>query len=162
MATYTKIQTVTIGSGGNAAIAFTSIPSTFNDLLILTSNRGSNSTTTFGLTINGSSVSSFIRMYGGGSGTVASDFFNESYTSPSGSTASVFGIGFLYFPSYTSSSNKAFLFDSAGEGNVSGEYMGLNTGTLNSSSVISSISLVRTSGNFVEHSTATLYGIKKV
>ena len=158
MATYKLIASSTVGSGGASSITFSSIPQTYTDLVIKASLRGSNTTTTFAVQINGSTVTSVIRLYGGGS-SAASDLFNEHYIDPSDFTASTFGNTELYFPNYTSTVNKSFSVDSVGENNATQAYMNFGANLFSTSSAITSLTLLRTSGNFAQYSTATLYGI---
>ena len=158
MATYKLIASSTVGAGGASSITFSSIPQTYTDLLIKASLRGSTTTTTFAVQINGSTVTSVIRLYGSGS-SAASDSFNEHYIDPSDFTSNTFGNTELYFPNYTSTVNKSFSVDSVGENNATQAYMNLGTSLFSTSSAITSLSLIRTSGNFVQYSTAYLYGI---
>ena len=53
--TLVALQTVTVGAGGAASISFTSIPQTYNDLVIKASSRATNSTITYTLAFNSSS-----------------------------------------------------------------------------------------------------------
>jgi hypothetical protein len=155
--TYNLISSVTVGSATNT-ISFTSIPQTYTDLVIKASLRGSTTTTTFAVQVNGTTVTSVIRLYGGGS-SVASDTFNEHYINPSDFTANVFGNTELYFPNYTGSATKNYSVDSVGENNQTQAYMNLGANSTGSTSAITSINLIRTSGDFVQYSTAYLYGI---
>jgi hypothetical protein len=56
--TYTLISSVTVGAGGAASMSFTSIPSTYTDLVVFCSGRAANSFTSAGLLLkfNGSSM----------------------------------------------------------------------------------------------------------
>ena len=58
MATYTLISSVTVGSGGAATIAFTSIPADYTDLLLRVSARTTNANSAENMTmsINGSTA----------------------------------------------------------------------------------------------------------
>lgn len=157
MSTMKILSSVTVGSGGTNTITFSSIPQTYTDLLVKASLRGSSTTTTFAIQLNGSTVTSVMRLYGTGSG-VASDSFNEHYINPSDFTASTFGNTEIYLPSYTSSTLKTYIVTSVGENNQTQSYLNFGSNTISTGSV-SSLSLIRTNGNFVEHSTAYLYGI---
>jgi hypothetical protein len=113
--TYKLISSVTVGTATNT-ISFTSIPQTYTDLVIKASLRGSTTTTTFAVQVNGTTITSVIRLFGGGNFTSA-DTFNEHYINPSDFTANVFGSTDLYFPNYTTSINSTIasiiiLFDS--------------------------------------------------
>jgi len=154
---YQLIQTQTLSSAASS-ISFTNIPQNYTDLIIKASLRGSTTTTTFAVQVNGSTVTAVMRLYGTGS-AAASDTFNEHYINPSDFTANTFGNTELYFPGYSGSNSKIFLVDSVGENNASTSYLNIATNRTNSTSAITSINLIRTSGNFVQNSTVTLYGI---
>jgi hypothetical protein len=91
MATYTLINSVTVGSGGAASMEFTSIPSTYTDLVVKISGRSDN-TGSFAnyLRFNSDSGNNYtwINLYG---------FEAVAYSDPSGgsisySTAYLYGI----------------------------------------------------------------------
>jgi hypothetical protein len=155
--TYKLISSVTVGTATNT-ISFTSIPQTYTDLLIKASLRGSTTTTTFAVQVNGTTTTSVIRFFAGGNFT-SGDSFNEHYIDPSDFTANTFGNTDLYFPNYTTSINKTFGVDSVGENNQVQAYMNFASNLTNITDQITSINLLRTSGNFVQYSTAYLYGI---
>ena len=76
--TLTKIQTVTVGSGGASSITFSSIPSTYTDLCLKYSIRTSSNTLStvydYGhLEINGNTSSLSIRQLYGENGTAYSN-----------------------------------------------------------------------------------------
>jgi len=78
----------------------------------------------------------------------------------SGYTASTFASGEMYIPNYAGSNSKSFSADSVQETNASLAYSYLIAGLWSDSSAINSIALTPLTGNFAQHSTATLYGIK--
>jgi hypothetical protein len=168
MATYIQIgSTVTVGSGGAANIDFTSIPATFTDLVILLSSRTAtggaadvemqlNSDTTgtnyarLQIQANGSTVASSI-----GAG-------NQTGTSTgSTDTSSTFASNSIYIPNYLGSSYKSYATDTVTENNATTAYATLRAGIWNNGAAITNIRLKHGSGaNFVQYSTASLYGIK--
>ena len=77
-------------------------------------------------------------------------------------TASTFDSIDLYIPNYTSSNNKSFSVDSVAENNsATVNQLDLIAGLWSQTAAITSISLTSyNAANFVQHSTATLYGIK--
>ena len=169
--TYEAIATVTVGSGGAANIEFTSIPATYTDLQILYSLRSdnasnydniiftvNNATTTFNERLlfgDGSNAGSAVP---GGGRTSNIQFL---YTNSASSTANIFANGSIYIPNYAGSTNKSFSFDSVSENNATNAIAALNAGIWSTTSAITSIKLVgNNSTNFVQYSTATLYGIK--
>jgi hypothetical protein len=158
--TFTKIQTVTVGSGGAATIGFTAIPQNYSDLLIKFSGRNVNNAFTFSVQINGTTVTNTKRLYATGSGSYASDTYNGNYTDYSSALASTFGNADLYFFSYSGSTHKRFLVDAVSEDAYTSAYMNFSSNVLASTTAVTSITLVPESGNFAEYSSATIYGIK--
>lgn len=162
--TYTLISSVTVGSGGAASMAFTSIPATYTDLLVKVSARSTftiNPQAALYISTNLSTPSSR-RLEGNGSSaasyTEASSINASGSTPANSSTANTFGNVEAYFPNYAGSSNKSVSVDGVGENNTTAAYATLNAGLFPSTSAITSITLT-TDGNFVQYSTAYLYGI---
>ena len=168
--TYTLIASSTIGSGGSANINFTSIPATYTDLALKISARG---TSTGGgdkwvdisIGFNGAgsnvSISNFIA-YGLGNATGATNA-----TTPSGgamptsdATTSTFNSCNIYISNYLSSTNKIYFIDNVTENNVTRAVASFTGGRWSNSAAITSITFYPGSGNFAEHTTAYLYGIK--
>jgi hypothetical protein len=165
--TYNLISSVTVGSGGAADIEFTSIPATYTDLLVKMSIRNATSgATRVYVRFNGASTDadlSTVRLYGENNST-GSDSISAGQTAwsnGSGNTANTFNNAEFYIPNYLSSSFKSFNADSVNENNsTSGAYAGLFAGLWSSSSAINQINLLmQDSSNFLQHSTAYLYGI---
>ena len=166
-ATFTLISSVTVGSGGAANMTFTSIPSTYTDLCILlslrdgTADQRANANIVFNS--NTSSIYSARRLYGSGSG-LASDSFSGLTSMPgiwvnsATATSSTFANINIYIPNYASSNSKSVSIDSVTENNATAAFSGLSAGLFASSAAISSIG-ISTGSNFVQHSTAYLYGI---
>lgn len=163
--TFIKIASVTVGSGGASSIDFTSIPSTYTDLVVLTSFRCT-TTASNGATVkfNGSSSSySEIYLVGTGSGTLTgTQTIISQRMVDSASTSNTFTNTSLYIPNYAGSSNKSTSTDSVAENNSSSALMNLNAGLWSNTSAINQVSFTPTSGgNFAQYSTAVLYGISK-
>ncbi len=166
--TFIKIASVTVGAGGASSIDFTSIPSTYTDLCVKFSARMSNSVNVVddvALSLNGSTTSfSMRRMFGNGS-TTTSDTgggnFNWVSQSPNTSaTASVFGNAEFYISNYNSSLYKSIGADSVSENNGTTAYAFIGAVLRSNTAAITSIGLTGYSSNFLQYSTATLYGIK--
>jgi len=164
--TYEAIATVTVGGGGAATMAFSSIPATYTDLNIVaslrtTANDGYQSVT---VNFNGSPTYSLRRLYNTGSDSANADYWAIAPAdSASLMTASTYGSLSIYLPNYTSSANKSASVDVVVENNVSGgvSWQGLNAGLATLTSAITTITLAPYGGNnFKQYSTATLYGIK--
>ena len=165
MSTFTLIASSTVGSGGAANITFSSIPSTFTDLIIKLSARSSDSATSAGVVMqfNGSSSSLTYRLLEGDGSTAAS--YNGTtgrigVTDAATSTASTFGSLEVYIPNYAGSTNKSSSTDSVQETNGTTAYADLSANLWSNTAAITSIALTLQAGNFVQHSTAYLYGVK--
>jgi len=161
--TYEAIATVTVGSGGAASMAFSSIPQTYTDLLIKISARTTNgSDDAFYVRFNGSTTSyTGKRLYGTGSGTGSDspDYFGTVVYD--GQTANTFGSAEVYVPNYTSSNYKSASTDAVQENNATFAVSTLVASLWSNTSAITSISITALSAtNFKQYSTATLYGIK--
>lgn len=165
--TYKKIASVTVGSGGAATIAFSSIPSTYTDLKILLSGRTTFSgvSTAFRLYFNADTTSAnyTYRVLYAVPTTVGSESgnFKIHYTNGDTGTASTFGNTEIYIPNYTSSNAKSVHSDSLSENNATANGMGLNAYLWSGTAVIDTVTLSLETGSFKEFSTATLYGISK-
>jgi hypothetical protein len=164
------IQTVTVGSGGASSIDFTSIPQTYTDLVLVTSLRSTDTSSNWGaagIRFNGDSGSNYfaIEVYGTGSaagsgGGSASTSMNAARPNSNGTTASTFSSASLYIPNYTSSNQKSTSEDSVTENNATAALSPLVAGRWTGTSAITSMVLTPSGGfSWMQHSTATLYGV---
>jgi hypothetical protein len=170
--TFIKIQSIDVGVGGAASIDFTSIPQTYTDLKLVTSLRGAAASvrTAVRITFNSSSSSysgRFLRGYDAStrdSGATSTSYFDAWRIPSADQTATIFSNDELYIPNYTSSNFKCFTTDNVCETNLTSgtrNYMSLSSGLWSNTSAITRITLVNADAtNFVQYSTATLYGIK--
>lgn len=156
-----------VGAGGAATISFSSIPSTYTDLVLKVSVRSNTSRASngflFDIRPNGSSTNMTRRsVYGEGTGTPQSSSGSDGYNmalNPSDYTSSVFSSTDIYIPNYLSSTNKSILTDTVSENNATAVLTLLGSLLWSNSSAITSITLTPLAGNFAEYSTAYLYGI---
>ena len=126
--TYKAIASTTVGSGGASSITFSSIASSYTDLLILASLRvvgGAPSWADFRLRFNGDTGSNYsdILLYGDGSSKASiSDTPDTGViirtNNSSTSTANTFGSVYIYIPNYTSSNYKSVSVDQVSENNA--------------------------------------------
>jgi len=166
-ATYNKIATVTVGSGGANSIDFTSIPGTYTDLQILVSHRSTNAagagSNALTFTFNGSTSNRSYRwLYNVGSANNTNNLIAGIVPGTS-VTANTFANTSIYIPNYASSNNKSASADSVTENNSSSDYeLDLVANLWSNTAAITQITLYVTGGtyNFAQYSTATLYGIK--
>lgn len=171
--TYVKIgSTVTVGAGGSASIDFTSIPSTYTDLVVKLSSRTTDTTvndsSAIALQFNGDTASNYSRrtVFGDGGAVGSSSATTTSmrigFTTTNGDTANTFGNAEIYIPNYAGSTAKSVSADAVTEANVAQFiYAALNAGLWTGTAAITSIKLIAPSFNFMQYSTATLYGILK-
>jgi hypothetical protein len=167
--TYTKIASVSVGSGGASSMDFTSIPSTYTDLLLKVSARdatsafGSSAGISWQIQFNGLSTNLTGRyIFAGGScsfstGTDASNIYGIDSTNLD--TANTFSSSEVYIPNYLASVNKSMSIEAVAENNAAAAGSRFNAGLWSSTAAITSIKLL-TYTTFTQYSTATLYGIK--
>lgn len=162
MAAYNLIATTTVGAGGAASIEFGSIAQTYTDLKVVLSLRASDSASQILLSLN-SSTSNFSARYLIGDGSTVLSGPLARYVgalTPSSFTATTFGNAELYIPNYAGSTYKSYSADAVVENNATTGYQTLVAGLWSDTSAITSLTLTGNSGNFVQYSSASLYGIK--
>jgi hypothetical protein len=167
--TYSKLAEVTLASGA-ATINFTNIPQNYTDLVMKlslrqdTTNFGSGITMTFNS--NTSSLYSMRSLRGDPSSSSASSASETNLTSTfvgvtQMNTASTFTNMEMYIPNYASTTTaKSVSIDEVTEANQTEARLYLIANLWNSLVAINQVTLTATSFNFVQHSTATLYGVK--
>jgi aspartate/tyrosine/aromatic aminotransferase len=170
--TFTLISSVTVGSGGASTVSFSSIPTTYTDLLIKISgrtNRSNSEVDLFNISINGNSsaVYSAKVLYGTGSSTASgTDTSQTTLTSTAlangnTATANTFGNTEVYIPNYTSSNAKSISADGVSENNGTTGFQWMAAGLFNSSSAITSLTFSPANSSLIlQYSTFYLYGIK--
>jgi hypothetical protein len=163
--TFTLIASSTVGSGGAATIDFTSIPSTYTDLVLKISGRLNYAATAVGLQFgfNGQAAGTSITgktIQGSGSGAVSYSAWQPNIDAAS-ATANTFASVEIYIPSYTSSNNKSASSDSVQEDNATTAYAEMHAALWSNTSAINRITITPNSGSFVQYSTAYLYGVVK-
>jgi hypothetical protein len=170
--TMTLIASSTVGSGGASSIVFSTIPSTYTDLCLKISARSS-ATSGFaddGLFLQINAITSGYSnktVYGNGS-SAASASNSYSVTSKtyiaaldtSSATTSTFSNTEVYIPNYAGSNNKSLSIDGVIESNAAAAIANLTAALLSNTAAITDITLTPNSGNFVQFTTAYLYGVK--
>ena len=171
--TYSKIATVTVGSGGVSSINFLAIPQNYTDLCLKISTRSDDSGSRRQLWVkynNSSSNYTGRRLYGEDGGVGSDNLNNASagvygysfgITDANGTTANTFGNAEIYIPNYASANYKSSSTDSVLENNSSITYDNWLTANLwSDTTAINQITITLSAGNFMQYSSATLYGIK--
>ena len=168
MATYIQIgSTVTVGAGGAANIDFTSIPSTYTDLLVKVSarNTAANYWDNINITFNGSTTGYTQKIVASADGSVTSAGVTVSaiyylYSAGASATSNTFANGEIYIPNYAGSNNKSVSIDTVTENNGTQILLGLTAGLWSNTSAINRVTLTPSNGNLAQYSTASIYGIK--
>lgn len=163
-----------------AAVTFSSIPSTFTDLLVVFSIRGdatyeTNNGDALAMRINGSSTAQYsVRALRGQGTTVDSiarttgnaDSFIRTYggVASNSYTANTFSLGKVYIPNYTVAQSKAIYTNVVAENNsATANVIAANAQLWQNTSAITSLEFTYTfnaSSKFVSGSSFYLYGIK--
>jgi hypothetical protein len=168
--TMTLISTVTVGVSGASVLEFTGIPQTYTDLTLVLSARagGAGTIREFLFTINNNSSSIYTGKKLMGSGLSTASYSQSGATSLSigdsqggASTANTFNNVSLYIPNYALTQNKTISLDSVMETNATTSYIWLNSGLIATTSAVTSLSFSWVGENFVQYSSASLYGILK-
>jgi hypothetical protein len=170
--TYTLISS-NILSTTSSSVTFSSIPATYTDIVLRFSTRSNTGSVQDypEVYVNGvTSGYSRTALNIGASSAELSSFRNTNrsgmqyYSNAGNSTTSTFTSGEYYFPNYANGSTKVISSYTTQPGNYTS---GNNTSTMvqafltNSTSAISSLTVVNYNGSFVAGSSFYLYGIKK-
>lgn len=158
-------STVTVGGGGAASIEFTSIPAIYTDLVVKFSVRSDtgNNSAQIQLQLNSADgIGKVLR----GSGAAASSYSASSEmevgrASGGGSTASVFTNGEFYIPNYANAVAHSVSSNVVSENNAATAYAEFSANLSTSTAAVTAVKLLVSSTNFVQYSTASLYGILK-
>ena len=165
----TVIEHIEVGAAGAAEIEFASIPQIYTDLQLVFSLRYSagNNFLNLNVRFNDSSATDYSQkvLYGTGSSTLSLTSTSQSeisyvYAADSAAGVNIFSNSRMTIPNYTSSNAKSVSIDSVTENNVTAANQVITAGLWNNSAAISSIQLISFDAyNFVQYSSATLYGI---
>jgi hypothetical protein len=158
--TYTFIDKATLSSTANY-IEFTSIPSTYTDLILLSALRSNRSAVNDqgDVKLNGTSITGKT-LQGDGSGAGSEP---DAYLRPpaNNATANVFSNDVIYIPNYASSTQyKSVSIDGVMENNATGSYAYLCAGLYSSNTAVSSVRITCLNASWVSGSSVYLYGIK--
>lgn len=165
-ATYEPIETLS-SSGSTSTFSFTSVPSTYTDIVIVSSLRSSYSITEHDtlIRVNGSASNIYSRTYILGNGSSASSARSTNLTGfyagqvqGATSTAGVFSTQIVHLMNYASTTtNKTFI----ARNNTPTANTSSTVGLWRSTDAINQIDILNADGsNWVSGSTATIYGIK--
>ncbi len=169
MPTTMKLIAQNVLGSSSASVTLSSIPATYDDLLLVMSLRSDRASLTYtdvkgrfnGATSDTSHSGRYL--YGNGSTTASGTdpFCRFAYATGATATASTFASTEIYIPNYAGSTNKSYSMTTVHETNASTAYMIAYAGLWSSTSAITSIEVIPDSSSFVSGSSFFLYGIKK-
>jgi hypothetical protein len=174
---YESIATVSVGSGGQADITFSSIPSTYKHLQVrytAQSNRGTYGIDNSKITINSDTGSNyaFHILNGDGNAAFASGSASQTFIKSGDrdlattTSTNIFGVGIIDFLDYTNTNKYKTTRTLSGEdinGTIAGFGGGISlaSGLWMNTAAITSIKLVPQNGTlYTQYSSFALYGIK--
>lgn len=165
--TYSLIASSVL-TGTTSSITFSSIPSTYTDLILRASARGSNAavSTQVGIRYNNNTGTIYSDTYliGNGAAASSSNFSanngDEVNNAVSGNTATAntFGSFEVYIPNYAGSANKPVSWFTAMETNATTAYITAAAGLFASTTAISSL-VINYNQSLLAGSSFYLYGI---
>lgn len=155
--TYAPIATTTLASA-SSSVDFSSIPSTYTDLVLIVTGTSSGANINYGLRFNDVATSTYhaLRLYADGSSVITDRLlsYNNAIISNISSASSTTVIQFNGYS--TTTLKKTFISRSN-----SNNYVWLNAGLWNSNSAINKITFLTTTGYALQPGTTlSLYGIK--
>ena len=151
--TFTKIASVTVGAGGASTINFSSIPSSYTDLVLFTSTRNDAAWVAGEQQIqfNNSTANFSARaLYGtgnAGAGSYSTTVTIPAYTDGDTATANTFSSAIYYIPNYTSSNYKSVSTESLFETNAAQASQYMVAGLWSNNAAITSITLTTTNNS---------------
>jgi hypothetical protein len=167
--TYTIIASNTLSTTATT-VTFSSIPTTYTDLVIRASIRNDGAALSRNLWVrfNGSSATNYSYTQLIGTGTTASSNRGSSVAQlvaqhgqvAATATSNTFSNVEIYIPNYNNSTNKVANADVAHETSATTAYISANGFLRSVTDAITSIDLVSAVDNFVSGSSFFLYGIK--
>ena len=162
MANYILLERIELNASA-ASVTFSNIPqSGYTDLKLIVSARQDNGDNNLIFKPNNATTSISTRMLTGDGSSASSNTSTTPYglVGQTGFTSNTFGSTEWYIPNYTSANFKSWSVDECNENNGTTAYARLQAGLWSSTAAITSIVFTAgSSGNFVQYSTFSLYGL---
>jgi hypothetical protein len=163
---YDSIATTTVGGGGAASITFSSISQTYTHLQVRCFGRttSGNNSDFIGLTLNGAS-SGYTQHQLVGNGSAASAGANNGLSSIPlqrfpGIGTNIMGTLIVDILDYSNTNKFKTVRELGGFDTNSDGYIALVSGSINTTSGITSLTFTPASGNFIQYTSFALYGVK--
>jgi hypothetical protein len=170
---FESIATVTVGSGGASSIEFTSISGSYQHLqirMIQKFTTASGIISNARMRLNSDTGNNYARhnLHGNGAGAYAAGYSSLTYAyvgwplDSSATTASTFSAAVIDLLDYASTSKTKTVRVLHGNEANNSSYgnAGVSSALWNSTSAVTTITLTSDTGNWAQHTTAALYGIK--
>ena len=165
---FESIATVTVGSGGQSTISFSSIPSTYTHLQIRSAAKSTSTGQAARLTFNSDTNSNYANHYLFSNGSSAPYAGGESSVTrvniyafyADNSVSNVFGPAIVDILDYTNTNKNKVTRCLSGFDQTTAGNLGFQSGLWMNTSAITSITLAPQNGNWAQHSSFALYGIK--
>jgi hypothetical protein len=157
--TYEPIATNTLGSA-TGTITFSSIPSTYTDLVLITSTKYTSTASHCLLQFNSDSNTNYSNtfLYGDGSSALSGRQINTTASFIGRANTTEFGLGVTHIQNY---GNSTIFKTVLSRGNLASSLTIVYSGLWRNTNAITSLSIVGNAGDtFTTGSTFTLYGIK--
>lgn len=172
MSAWTVIAHTEVGSGGTKEIVFSSIPNTYTDLLVTVSGRSNVNAASggnvllLGFNTSYSNINSRILEGNGSTASSSTDNFIYVTCAANDYTSNTFGNTSIYIPNYTSTNSKSVSLDGVAENNATASRLGIYAGLWSVSPAVAITGLTikpinAPTGDILQYSSATLYGITK-
>ena len=169
MATTMKLIAKNVLGSDAADVTFSSIPGTYDDLLVLISARNARTNASDNIhdlymKINTVTTNRSRRSLEGNGAAASSGSASDAYigsTPAATATSSTFGSLEIYIPNYAGSTNKSFLITGVTETNATTAYIQAIAGLWSSTAAITELNFYHTNWNTLSGSSFFLYGIKK-
>jgi hypothetical protein len=166
--TYKAIAAINVGVSGVSTLDFSSIPNTYDDLILHLSVRSTGNYSTgavaMGWSFNGTTSNRTGRRLYAAGGSFSGDTAVVLGIIPgvAAGTQNSYAMNTIYIPDYASSKTKVFMVDAfaSGEGGSAYEFDYIG-GHWNDTTAINRVTVTCGVDSFIQHSTATLLGIKK-
>jgi hypothetical protein len=159
-ATYEPIATTTLGSSA-ASYTFSSIPSTYTDLVLIVNGGATSATYAFKMQVNGDTATNYSDTSLSGNGTAASSSRNTANTSMRSEANPTTTLNNVWIANFMNYANATTYKTVLTRGNNASAFVTANVNLWRSTSAITSIKVFfdASSSNILSGTSLTLYGI---
>jgi hypothetical protein len=164
---YESIATVTVGSGGQSTITFSSIPATYKHLQIRCIGKSTSTASQGDLTFNSDTGNNYAwhQLYGNGSSAIADSSINRANivgasALVASSVSNVFSASVIDILDYADTNKFKTVRHLVGQDENGSGIISLNSGLWRSTAAISTVTITARTNSIAQYSSFALYGIK--